>query len=47
MERRHERSARFEILVKMRDVGGDNHPATAGVNAHELQAGGMPAGRMQ
>ena len=47
MKRRDERPPAFEILVEMRDVRGHHHPAALGMDAHELQAGGMAADHMQ
>lgn len=40
------RAALFEVVVEVRGVGGEDHPAAARPDAGALQARGMPADAM-
>ena len=47
MEGSGEGPAGLHVLVEMRDVGSDDHPAARCVDARKLQPGRMPAGGVQ
>jgi hypothetical protein len=47
MESSGEGPAGLHVLVEMRDVGSDDHPAARCVDARKLQPGRMPAGGVQ